>query len=229
MSARRVVLAAVFSIVGLAAAATTASAQTSAPAPPAPSGPLQISTVQSGPVIAPEVRFTQINDRNATLAGGYVGWQTERRLLVGAAGFMNTNRSDSFETQYGGAFARWTFLADSPLSVSTGLLAGFGTATLARPYGELFGEPRTTAAPTARFDSRNTRVRFGQTSAITSATPVRVHDDFLLLEPQLHLVWTVLPWLRVDAGATYRAVGSSDLLDRQLRGAAGSLAIRFGK
>lgn len=222
MNARRFVLATALSAAGLVAVTATAGAQTSAPAA---SGPLQISAVQSGPVIAPEVRLTQINGRNTTLAGGYVGWQTERRLLIGAAGFMNTNRSDSFETQYGGAFARWTFLADSPVSVSTGLLAGFGTATLARPYGELFGEPR----PVAATGGRTTRVRFGQSSAITSATPVRVYDDFLLLEPQVHLVWTVVPWLRIDAGATYRAVGSSDLLDRQLRGVAGSLAIRFGK
>lgn len=223
MTARR--LAFVHAALMVVVAAASASAQTSAP--PSGAGPLQISTVQSGPVIAPEVRITQINDKRTTLAGGYLAWQTERRLLIGAAGFMNTNRADSFETQYGGAFARWTFLADSPISVSTGLLAGFGSATLARPYGEIFGEPRPAATPTL---GAGTRVRFGrQTSAITAATPVRVHDDFLLLEPQLHLVWTVAPWLRVDAGATYRAVGSSELLERQLRGVAGSLAIRFGR
>lgn len=218
---------AALAVVGVLAVAGPARGQT---VPPTANGPLQISTVQSGPVIAPEVRFTKINDKSTTLAGGYVGWQTEQRLIIGAAGFANTNRSDGFETQYGGAFARWTFLADSPVSLSTGVLAGVGTATLTRPYGDIFGQPRTPQMANVPIGGRDNRIRFGQpTSAPTAATPVRVRDDFLLVEPQVHLVWTIVPWLRVDAGATYRAVGSSDLLDEQLRGVAGSLAIRFGR
>lgn len=228
MSARPLTYTRVLALMGALALAPAAVAQTAAPA--ASGGPLQVSTLQSGVVVAPEVRFTEINGKSTTLAGGYLGWETERRLLIGAAGYLSTNRSDGFETQYGGALARWTFLADKPLSVSAGVLGGFGTATLTRPYGEIFGAPRpTTAATTARFGSRDTRFRFGQTSAITSTTPVRVYDDFLLVEPQVHVVWAVVPWLRIDAGATYRAIGSSDLLERQLRGVAGSLAIRFGK
>lgn len=228
MSARRLAFARVLVLMGALTIAPAAFAQTAAPA--SSPGPLQVSTLQSGVVVAPEVRLTEINGRSTALAGGSLGWETERRLLIGVAGYLNTNRSDSFETQYGGAFARWTFLADKPISVSTGVLGGFGTATLTRPFAEIFGAPRiTTAATTARPGNRDTRVGFGQTSAITSTTPVRVHDDFLLLEPQVQFVWTVVPWLRVDAGVTYRAVGSSDLLERQLRGVAGSLAIRFGK
>lgn len=212
----------------MAACALAVSAVAHAQATPAaPAGPLEISTLESGVVAAPEVRFTKINGRSTTLAGGAVGWETERRLFIGAAAYMNTNRSDSFETQYGGALVRWTFLADGPVGVSAGMLAGFGTATLSRPFGDVFGAPRF-GPPVAAF-GRDGRVHIGPTSTLTADTPVRVHDDFVLVEPQLSLVWTVAPWIRLDAGASYRAVGASDLLDHQLRGVAGTVAIRFGR
>ncbi|MGE0815663.1 MAG: hypothetical protein AB7O28_10795 [Vicinamibacterales bacterium] len=212
----------------MAACALAASAAAYGQTPPASSGgPLEISTLESGVVAAPEVRVTEINGRSTTLAGGYVGWETERRLFIGAAAYLNTNRSDTFETQYGGALVRWTFLADRPVGVSAGVLAGFGTATLSRPFGEVFGAPRF-GPPVAAF-GREGRVRIDPTASLTAATPVRVHDDFVLVEPQVNLVWTVAPWVRLDAGASYRAVGASDLLDRHLRGVAGTVAIRFGK
>ncbi|MEZ5291032.1 MAG: hypothetical protein R2745_08125 [Vicinamibacterales bacterium] len=212
----------------MAACALAASAAAYGQTTPAsPAGPLQISTLESGVVAAPEVRITEINGRSTTLAGGSVGWETERRLFMGAAGYLNTNRSDSFETQYGGALVRWTFLADGPVGVSAGMLAGFGTATLTRPFGDVFGGPRF-GPPVAAF-GRDGRVRVAPTTSLTADTPVRVHDDFVLVEPQLNLVWTVAPWLRLDAGASYRVVGASELLDRQLRGVAGTVAVRFGK
>jgi hypothetical protein len=169
------------------------------------------------------------------MAGGYLGWLTDKRLLVGAAGYVLANRDDDFQVQYGGGLARWTFFADKPVALSTGVFAGFGTATLSRPYGDIFGTPRPTAATPATAamlaGRTNTRIRFGGApgvSTITTSTPVRVHDDFTVAEPQANLVWTITPWLTLDAGAGYRFVGGSDLLGRQLGGASGSIALRFG-
>lgn len=221
------------SVLVLAAAALGASLVPAAAGAQPPSDPpatapsrLEISQISSGAVVAPEVRLTEVNGRQATLAGGYVGWLTDKRLLVGAAGYWLANRRDDFQMQYGGALARWTFLADRPVAVSAGLFAGFGTATLSRPFGDVFGPPRTAAAPaTGRVNG--SRVRFGGPS-ITADTPVRVHDDYLLAEPQAGVVWSVTPWLRLDLSAAYRLVGASDLLGRQLRGPSGSLALQFG-
>lgn len=214
------------------AAALVAALPVPSLAQPAPaSSGLQITQQQSGLVVAPDVRFTRVNDRQATLVGGYLGWLTDKRLLIGGAGYLLANRHDDFTMQYGGGLVRWTFLADSPVAISTGVFAGFGTATIARPFGEIFGLP-TSPAATAAMASRMGRqipagaIRFGTSPSAT--TPVRIHDDYTLAEPQVNLVWSITPWLRLDAGAGYRFVGNAELIDRQLRGASGSIALQFG-
>ena len=153
----------------LAAALCAALAPTPAfaQAPAASSGPMKIETIDSGFVIAPEARFTEINGDFATLAGGYGGWVTDHRLLVGGAGYWLANRDDDFKMQYFGGLARWTIGGERRLGVSFGGLAGFGEATLARPYGELFGD----RLPVGRNAHFQTRGRTG--SPVSSATPVR--------------------------------------------------------
>lgn len=210
------------------AAVLTAMLPGAAPAqssPPATTPRLDIRQMQTGLVVAPEVRFTEVNDRQATLVGGSLGWLTDGRLLIAGAGYLNANRRSDFEMQYGGALVRWTFLADRPVAISTGLFAGLGTATLTRPYGDVFGAPP--ALPEAARVGRDGRVRFGGTSP-SADTPVRIHDGYTIAEPQLNVVWTIAPWVRLDAGAGYRAIGASDLLGRQLRGPSASLALQFG-
>lgn len=217
------------------AAAVPALAQAQSAAAPAASSGLQITPMQSGLVVAPDVRFTEVNGKQATLAGGYLGWLTDKRLLIGGAGYVLANRNDDFQMQYGGGVVRWTFFADRPVAISTGVFAGFGTATLSRPYGDIFGAPRTVATTTTTttagrqtgMPTSNNRIRFGA-SSITASTPVRIHDDYTLAEPQLNIVWSITPWLRLDAGAGYRFVGNAELLNRQLRGASGSVALQFG-
>ncbi|MFN7981611.1 MAG: hypothetical protein U0Q11_07110 [Vicinamibacterales bacterium] len=83
-------------------------------------GQLQITEVNSGWVAAPEVTFTRINDRSATLAGGYVGYDVDHTLLVGGAAYGLTNRDRNFEMQYGGAVVRWTIGGDQPIAFTAG-------------------------------------------------------------------------------------------------------------
>lgn len=233
MSARRFVLHTLTAAALVAVLPASSRAQSNTT--PATSSGLQITQMQSGLVVAPDVRFTQVNDKQATLAGGYLGWLTDKRLLIGGAGYVLANRNDDFQMQYGGGLVRWTFFADRPVAISTGVFAGFGTATLSRPYGDVFGAPRTVSTVAANTPAGrqttapmpNNRIRFG-TSAITASTPVRIHDDYTLAEPQLNLVWSITPWLRLDAGAGYRFVGNAELLNSQLRGASGSVALQFG-
>lgn len=207
-----------------------ASSRAQANATPAANSGLQITQMQSGLVVAPDVRFTEVNGKQATLAGGYLGWLTDKRLLIGGAGYVLANRNDDFQMQYGGGVVRWTFFADRPVAFSTGVFAGFGTATLSRPYGEIFGTPPNLPARTQQMMAGRTgqgsTIRFGTTPTVS--TPVRIHDDYTLAEPQLNLVWSITPWLRLDAGAGYRFVGNAELLNRQLRGASGSIALQFG-
>lgn len=217
----------------LAAASLSTPAAAQTPAASATQD-LKIQVLQSGPVAAPEVRFGKINGRDATLAGGSAGWLTDHKLFIGGAGYWLANGDDGFAMHYGGALVRWTFRGDGPVGLSTGVLLGLGTATMTRPYGDVFGAPAstTTTAPSGRVTAPalrgNASLRFGGTSRVTSATPVRIHDDYVLAEPQLTAVVKIAPWLRLEAGGGYRFVGASDLLDRQLRGATASVALRFG-
>ena len=114
----------------------SASAQPSAPA----ASGLQVQTVDSGFVIAPDAKFTNVNDDFATLAGVYGGWLTDRTLLVGAGAYWLANRDRDFTMQYFGGLARWTIGGHSRLGLSAGALVGVGDATISRPYGDLFGQ-----------------------------------------------------------------------------------------
>lgn len=219
-------------LVALAAAAVPTRLAAQTPAASA-SQDLKIQVLQSGPVAAPEVRFGKVNDRNATLVGGSAGWLTDHKLFIGGAGYWLANGDDDFAMQYGGALVRWTFRGDGPVGLTAGVLLGLGTATMTRPYGDVFGTPPAAATTTTGRTSTpalrgNTAVRFGGTARLTSSTPVRIHDDYVLAEPQVTAVVKIAPWLRLEAGGGYRFVGASDLLDRPLRGASASVALRFG-
>jgi hypothetical protein len=192
----------------------------------APAG-FQVQEFESGFVVAPDVRVTNINDRSATLAGVYGGYQLDRTLLVGGAAYWLTNRDDNFDVHYAGGLARWTFGGHRAVGISTGAFIGVGEATLSRTYGDLFGAPPTTA-PLAAFGPRGGRTSLTAARTLSSDTALRVRDDFVVAEPQVNVLWRLTPWLRVDAGAGYRFIGASDLLHEQLRGASGSLAIQLG-
>lgn len=222
-------LAALLFVAASCAAAAPTWAQSSSPAPAPQAQGLQIQRLQSGFVIAPDAKFTEVNDRQATLVGGYLGWLSDRTFFIGAGGYVLANRDDDFRMQYGGGLARWTFFGDRAIAVSTGVFAGFGSATLARPFGDVFGTPPTPATTTS-FQTgrgRTSGPRPG-TSIITADTPVRINDHFVMAEPQVNAVWTITPWLSLDAGVGYRFIGATDLMGDQLRGPSGSVAIRFG-
>jgi hypothetical protein len=197
----------------------TASAQQ-----PAPATGLQISEVQSGFVIAPDARFTEVNDKAATLAGFYGGWLTDRKLLIGGGAYWLANRADDFKMQYFGGLVRWNFGADRTLGFSTGTFVGFGDATLSRTYGDVFGAPSGTAAMDRPFDGHN----HGRGQAITSDTRLRINDDFVVAEPQVSALWNISGWMRLDAGVGYRFIAASDLLGDQLRGPSASISLQFG-
>lgn len=190
------------------------------------SGGLHVTPLESGFVIAPDIRLTTINDRSATLAGAYGGYEVDRTFFVGAAAYWLANRDDDFKTQYAGGLVRWTVGGHRAVGVSTGAFVGLGSATLSRTYADLFGEPVVAAANTRPGQAG--RGTIGVPSRINGASLLRIKDDFVVAEPQVNLLLRLVPWMRLDVGAGYRFVGASNLLERQLRGASGSIALRFG-
>ena len=200
---------------------SAAVAQTAAPA-----SPLKIEPIDSGFVLAPDARFSDVNDKFATLAGVYGGWLTDRTLLVGAGGYWLANRDDNFKMQYFGGVGSWTLGARRKVGLRTGALVGGGSATLAKTYGDLFGEIPAGAPGLSRDHRLSFRGRGG--SPITSATLVRVNEDFFIAEPQVNAVMSLTKWLHLDAGVGYRLIGGADLLSEDLRGISGSIALQLG-
>ncbi|MFN7915362.1 MAG: hypothetical protein U0Q55_08475 [Vicinamibacterales bacterium] len=188
---------------------------------------LQITPIESGFIVAPDVRFTTVNDRSTTLAGVYGGYEFDRTLFVGAAGYWNTNRDRDHELQYGGGVVKWTLFGHNPVSVSVGSLVGAGTATLTRTYGDLFGTPVAIPA-NLRMGPNGQVITITSSSRISASTPVRLRDDFVVAEPQVTVILKLASWARLDVGGGFRFVGSSRYLDNQLKGASGSVAIRLG-
>jgi len=193
---------------------------------PSPASPLKIEPIDSGFVVAPDARFTEVNDKFATLAGVYGGWLTDRTLLVGAGGYWLANRDDNFKMQYFGGVGSWTIGARRKVGLRAGALVGGGSATLAKTYGDLFGEIPAGAPGLSRDHGLSSRGRGG--SPITSATLVRVNEDFFIAEPQVNAVMSFTKWLHLDAGIGYRLIGGADLLNEDLRGISGSVALQLG-
>jgi len=193
---------------------------------PSPASPLKIEPIDSGFVVAPDARFTEVNDKFATLAGVYGGWLTDRTLLVGAGGYWLANRDDNFKMQYFGGVGSWTLGARRKVGLRAGALVGGGSATLAKTYGDLFGEIPAGAPGLSRDHRLSFRGRGG--SPITSATLVRVNEDFFIAEPQVNAVMSLTKWLHLDAGIGYRLIGGADLLNEDLRGISGSVALQLG-
>jgi len=199
--------------------ATGASAQT-APVDPATPAKLLVEKIETSWLVAPDVRGADFDGRAGTLAGGYVGRITDRSFVFGAGGYWLTNRADDFKVAYGGAVAEWLARSDRKIGFGVRALIGGGTATLPYQFSEVVN--------VAGRRDRNARgARFGGVLLDPQAR-VAVRDDFLVIEPQVNLLWNLTRRHRVSFGVGYRAVGSAPLLGDQLKGLSGSMALQLG-
>lgn len=202
--------------VGLAHAQQAAPATTTTAAQATSS--MQVRQMQNGFVFAPEVRLTTVNDRTATLVGASAGWQLDRTLFVGAAGYVLANRTRDFEMQYGGALMTFSVGGTQTAGLTPGIFLGLGTASITRPLSE-WGMPGGPGRPDPRT---------GRPLLLPGATPVRLSDTIGVAEPRLNAFWNVNRWLRVDGGIGYRVIGATDVMQPHLRGVSGSLSLQFG-
>jgi hypothetical protein len=200
---------------------------------PPPQHPLQVERIESGFVIAPDARFTKVNDRTATLAGGYGGWLMDQTLLIGAGGYWLVNDARDFKMAYGGAVVEWFVRGNRQAGISTRALVGGGRATLSNTFGELLGARATSMNEVVRFGRDHGMGRYdrsGLDPLTVPTTRVIYTDDFFVAEPQINGFIKVTDWLRFNAGVGYRLIGgtSNPNVDDRLRGLSGSVAIVFG-
>ena len=215
-----------------AAAPGRAQAQDPPASPPDAQGStMQVTPLKGGWVVAPDVKFTRVDDQAATLAGGYVGWVTDGAFLIGAGGYWLANGSDDREMAYGGVVLEWLARTDRRIGFGARTLLGGGTATIGVSYADLLGPmaPVALGGTPVRFGHRHVR-RPGHELDPGSVTGVawRVSENFLVAEPQANVLLTVTSWMRIDAGVGYRLIGGTSLLDDRLDGVSGTIAVQFG-
>ena len=216
-----------------ALAQTDPPASPAQPAPLAQSGQLTIERVEQGFVFAPDARITEVNGETAALAGGYVGWMTDRTWLVGAGGYWLVNQDDDLKMAYGGMV--FEYLARSQERIGFGVrgLVGGGRATLGSTVGEYFGVDADIGLPARdpRHGGANRLIRGGHRGGpfpIASATEILVREYFFVVEPQASVIWHFTRWARLDLGVGYRLTAGAGPLDDELRGPSASVAVQFG-
>lgn len=203
----------------LALAPLHARGQDASEPPSSTPGRPSVERMKNGFVVVPDVRFTEVDGEFASLAGGQVGWMTDRTLFIGFGGYWLTDPDDDRDMAYGGAVVEWALRGDRRFGVSARALIGGGSATLSSPADRT----RETRGPMRFAGSFHDRSRPWH-----GGGGFLVRDDFFVAEPQLNLLWSVKDWLRLGAGVGYRFVGSADPLESRLRGTSGSLSLQLG-
>ena len=215
MAHRMLTLAVVAPILAMAAAA-------SAQQPAASPAPLVVEKIQSGWLFSPDVRATDLDGDTGALAGGYLGRITDNAWVIGAGGYVLTNRDDDFKLAYGGPVVEWIIRADRRIGFGVRALVGAGSATLPIPITDLVDQ--RVLATSHRTSSR----RGGSLHILDPTGRIAVRDDFFVAEPQLNLMWNLTRGQRIVFGLGYRAVGHAPLLGDALNGVSGSVAFQFG-
>jgi hypothetical protein len=204
----------------LPAAAVAGPADPQAPRQAGVSPGVVVEPIENGLVLAPEVKWTRVNGRDAALVGGYGGILLDRSLLIGAAGYWLSNGDRRLEMAYGGGLVGWYLFSGQAIDISVRALLGGGTARVVRAWS---GSDIVAFGHSGRGVSGN-----GPGTAVTGPAYLVYEPEFLIAEPQLNLVWHIGRKVALDAGVSYRAIADANGFEKDLRGVAGSVSIRFG-
>ena len=203
-----------------------AAQQPAAEATQTPSTQGTIGRIESGFLIAPDAKWTQVNDRSATLVGVYGGWMTEHTVLIGAGGYWLANDARDFEMAYGGPVVEWLVRGDRTIAFGGRGLIGGGRATLGGTLGDLFGV-RADQVPASVFRGGR-HGRPTDNGRLTSSSLVIVEEDFFIAEPQAIVSIRATRWLHIDTGVGYRFIAGAGSLDDRLHGVSGTVSMQFG-
>jgi hypothetical protein len=187
-----------------------------------------LERIQSGFVIAPDFKFSEMDGESANLLGGYAGWLTDRRLFIGGGAYWLTNGPAGSDLAYGGALVEWFAQRNDRFNLSFRGLAGLGTGTVAIDVDE-FPEP---VFPERGFGAHGARgANGGRDGRFPHPFPssVRVDEAFFVAEPQANASYTFTSWMRLGVGAGYRRIAGASGLESRFRGPTASVSVQFGK
>jgi hypothetical protein len=196
-------------LVGLplsAAAQQAASSQSGA-------GSITVERVENGFVLAPDFKYTEIDHSSAKLAGVYGGWVYDHTLLLGAAGYWQTNQTAGSRMSYGGALVKWLVQDTEPVGFSLGALVGGG---------------QTRLPTTVSFVSFDHDVHDNMPPVMTTQSgTLLVREQFFVFEPEADVSVKLARQVRLAVGVGYRVIGGAFNANSRLQGASGSVSLQF--
>ena len=196
-------------LVGLplsAAAQQAASSQSGA-------GSITVERVENGFVLAPDFKYTEIDHSSAKLAGVYGGWVYDHTLLLGAAGYWQTNQIAGSRMSYGGALVKWLVQDTEPVGFSLGALVGGGETRL----------PTTVSFVSFDHDAHDNMPPVMTTQSGT----LLVREQFFVFEPEADVSVKLARQVRLAVGVGYRVIGRAFNANSRLQGASGSVSLQF--
>jgi hypothetical protein len=176
------------------------------------SGIVQSSAAESGFVIAPDYRITQINHNTAQMVGAYGGYVMARQLMVGAGAYWQADSTDGARMFYTGPVVAWRMFPDRTVGLNFHGLVGAGWQ---------YFDNRDFYYWQIRGDHND---RFLPPPGIHPVPRGGYDDAFFVAEPEAQVVWRLGSWARVQGGIGYRATSANGL-----SGASGSFSVQFGR
>lgn len=185
--------------------------------------------VDSGFLIAPDFKLTEIDGDFASLGGAYGGWVLNRKLLLGGGVYTLVHGRDGAEMTYGGGVVEYFVNPTKVVNFSFRGLVGGGSATLGGRYrdGDFDGEdvdgPGFGRGPADDFGRPFRRFPGGDFEASNRD----VSSSFFIAEPEVNLNLNLTKLLRIGFGGGYRFIGGARGLDDRLGGAFASVALKL--
>lgn len=209
---------------------------------------LTSGNVESGFLVAPDFKFTDVNGDFATLAGAYGGWVVDKKFLIGGGVYTLANGSGADAMTYGGGVLEYFLNQGSLVNVSVRSLVGGGNATLGPSFPGFdlggidfggFGRPGnpgrfpSNLANLGGFDLDDLARRFGGRFDLDDLDFDFLNGDFgrstsfFIAEPEINVILNISERFRFSAGGSYRFIGGAGRLNNRLDGFAASVALKM--
>jgi hypothetical protein len=177
-----------------------------------------VERVQSGFLVAPEVKVTRFDRRTSELVGGYGGWLSDQTFFIGGGGYWMANRSRDRGLAYGGLVLGVMPRSDRPVSFGVKGLLGGGRATRVETVTILDDRD-------GRFDGPVSPQHIIFPPIVTN---IRVREEFWVAEPEANVLVRFSRHVHLTAGASYRFAGRERGRSDGLNGASGTIALQIG-
>jgi hypothetical protein len=96
-----------------------------------------VERVQSGFLVAPDFKVTEVDHSTSELLGAYAGWLTDQTFFIGGGGYWLVNGAGERDMGYGGLVVQWFVRAKDPIAFSVKPRVGGGwtdtSTTRSRP------------------------------------------------------------------------------------------------